>query len=296
MSISEKQLETWSHQGSVTQSSSTYNTVRDILNDDRAPYSPNRCDIFLQGSYGNSTNIYADSDVDIVLCSNQVFYSETGNLSATEKTAYDRWWTPGGYPFSEFRKDVISYLTTRFGEAVEPGTKAIKIHGNGARRDCDVLCCMQNRDYFSFSETDLSSYHSGICFWDSNQNKIVNYPKQHLQNCTTKHQSTSSKFKPTVRIIKNMRNRIIELGLINNGLAPSYYLEGMMYNVPNDQFVDSKVDTIVNCLNWLLGCKRKELLCANERYYLLRDNSNVCWKPENFEQFLTTTVEYWNTQ
>ena len=296
MAISENQLDTWSHQGSIHQSSNTYNTVSNVLKDDQAPYSPNLCDIYLQGSYGNSTNIYADSDVDIVLCSNQVFYSDTDRLTGSGKGEYENWRTAGGYTFPEFRKDVIAYLTSRFGDAVEPRSKAIKIHGNGTRRDCDVLCCMQNRSYYRFSKTDLNSYYSGICFWDNGQNKIVNYPKQHLSNCTAKHQATTNRFKPTVRIIKNMRNRMIELNLINGDLAPSYYLEGLIYNVPSNHFVSSKVDTIVNCLNWFNNCDRNDLLCANERYYLLRENSNVCWEPINFENFLSATIKFWNDQ
>ena len=39
MAISESQLETWSHQGSMTQSSTTYQTVRTALQDSRAVYA-----------------------------------------------------------------------------------------------------------------------------------------------------------------------------------------------------------------------------------------------------------------
>ena len=65
MAVSDAQLETWSHQGSKAQSAATYATVRRVLLDSRAPYANRSFDIFLQGSYNNDTNIYADSDVDI---------------------------------------------------------------------------------------------------------------------------------------------------------------------------------------------------------------------------------------
>src|SRR5690606_967984 len=67
MPIPESQLETWSHQGSITQSSSTYNTIKSVLEDSATPYAGRNFKVFLQGSYGNDTNIYAESDVDIVI-------------------------------------------------------------------------------------------------------------------------------------------------------------------------------------------------------------------------------------
>ena len=39
MPIPESQLETWSHQGSITQSSSTYNTIKSVLEDSTTPYA-----------------------------------------------------------------------------------------------------------------------------------------------------------------------------------------------------------------------------------------------------------------
>ena len=35
---------------------------------------------------------------------------------------------------------------------------------------------------------------------------------------------------------KNMRNYLIDQNRLRDGLAPSYFLEGMLHNVPNDRF------------------------------------------------------------
>lgn len=67
MAIPESQLETWSKQGSVTQSSTTYQIIRNALLDAKAVYADKTFEVFLQGSYGNDTNIYAESDVDTVM-------------------------------------------------------------------------------------------------------------------------------------------------------------------------------------------------------------------------------------
>ena len=66
MAIPEAQLDTWSAQGSITQSKNTYASIKGVLESANSPYYQRSFVSFLQGSYGNDTNIYADSDVDVV--------------------------------------------------------------------------------------------------------------------------------------------------------------------------------------------------------------------------------------
>ena len=66
MGISERQLETWAQQGNTGQFTDIYKSIRGNLLDGSAPYPAADVDVFLQGSYGNDTNVWADSDVDIV--------------------------------------------------------------------------------------------------------------------------------------------------------------------------------------------------------------------------------------
>ena len=85
-----------------------------------------------------------------------------------------------------------------------------------------------------------------------NPTQVSNYPNQHSQNLTAKHQATGNKLKPMIRIFKNMRSKLIDDGLIEKGSAPSYYIEGLLYNVPNDQFVGDYQDIFLNILNLAL--------------------------------------------
>jgi tRNA nucleotidyltransferase (CCA-adding enzyme) len=87
VAIPESQLDTWSHQGSIAQSSSTYNTIKNVLERGTTPYANKNFEVFLQGSYGNDTNIYAESDVDIVIVLNDCWQRDLEALSEEEKTA-----------------------------------------------------------------------------------------------------------------------------------------------------------------------------------------------------------------
>lgn len=295
MAIPESQLETWSKQGSVSQSQTTYATVRTYLEAKDAPYAEKSTSIFLQGSYGNDTNIYADSDVDIVIATSSIFYYDTSALTPDESATFDAHFTSeGGYTYGKFKKEVTDHLIQGFGTAVTPGKKAIFIQGDGHRRDTDVLPAVEHRRYTKFRTHADSTYASGITFWTSDGVKIVNYPKQHSKNVTVKHQRTSDWFKPTVRILKNMRNSMIAKGYLAEGLAPSYFLEGMLYNVPDSNFGKSYTDTVTEAINWIVKCDRAKLVCANEQYLLLHPTSPVTWRAASLETYLDAVVNFWN--
>jgi hypothetical protein len=189
---------------------------------------------------------------------------------------------------------VLAWLTTKFGSGVKAGKKAIFIPGNGSRRDADVLVCAEHRTYSSYRSADDANYRDGICFWTSDGNQIVNYPKQHSDNCTAKHQATSNRFKDNVRVLKNMRNTMNDRGYIGDDLAPSYFLEGMLWNVPAQNFVNSYQQTFENYMAWLEQCNSTQLCCANNIHYLLRDGHPVCWRTASFNTFRAAARRFWN--
>lgn len=293
MTIPESQLDTWASQGSIAQSKTTYGTVRTVLEESSAPYNSRSFQVFLQGSYGNDTNIYADSDVDIVMMLDSVYYTDLDALSTDETAAYNSARTPANYTFDQFKTEVVKHLTSRFGPSVTPGGKAVYIPASGNRRDCDVLPCVELRRYTRFNGYSDQRFHTGICFWTPNGTQIINFPKQHSANVTTKHQATGSWFKPVVRILKNMRNSMVDKGFIEAGVAPSYFLEGMLYNVPNDKFGLSYNSTVAEAMNWIIRCDRSQLLCANELYYLCSPASPVTWRSEKLETYLAAVQRFW---
>ncbi len=295
MAIPESQLETWSHQGSITQSSTTYNSIKNVLEASSTAYSGKNFKVFLQGSYGNDTNIYSESDVDIVIRLDDVFQSDLTQLNEDEKAAYQSAFNDATYTYTDFKRDVLLALTSQYGTAVKAGDKAIAIDASGSRRKADVIVAIQFRRYFKFRSSYDSEYVEGICFWNGKGDRIANYPKQHSSNLTGKHQSTSKWLKPMARVFKNMRTRMVDDGLIKAGIAPSYYIEGLLYNVPNDKFTTSFGDCVVNILNWYRqNAVKAELVCANEQYYLLRDGHHTCWNQANCDAFVEAAVTLWN--
>src|SRR5699024_4535215 len=95
--------------------------------------------------------IYADSDVDIVMCLTSVYYDDISSLDDAEKQRYKTDFSPSAYSYSDFKKEVLAWLTYKFGKGVKLGKKAIFIPGNGVRRDADVLVCAEHRSYSYYS-------------------------------------------------------------------------------------------------------------------------------------------------
>jgi hypothetical protein len=293
MTIPEAQFDTWAKQGAVATSRDTYAAIKMALEHPDAPYSSRDYSIFLQGSYGNDTNVYAESDVDVVIVLNDIYYHDVDGLSEAEKSNFNRAWTAATYTYSNFKCDVVAQLKRKFGQQVDVGDKAIYIPASGNRRNADVIVAAQYRRYHRFQDHNDQAYDVGICFWNASGDQIANYPRQHSENLTTKHKATANWLKPTIRIFKNMRNRMVADGKIEAGLAPSYYIEGLLYNVPPDKFGRNYSATFVNCYDWLCSADRSTFVCANEQYYLLREGSSVTWRAGKCTQFLDALADYW---
>ncbi len=294
MPIPEAQLETWSHQGAIKGSSSTYQSIKAKLESKDAAYAGKNVEVFLQGSYGNDTNIYSESDVDIVIVLKDCFQSDRKSLSEVEQAAWRSAHHDATYTHADFKRDVLALLVDAYGAEVNVGDKAISIDASGTRRKADVIPAIQYRRYYKFNGLHDQRYDEGICFYNAAGECIANYPKQHSANLKTRHQAANQWLKPMVRIWKNLRTKLVEDGKIEAGAAPSYYIEGLLYNVPVEKFGSSYEASFVNAFNWLVtDADKTKLVCANEQYYLLRDSAHTCWEPAKCDAFLDAAAKLW---
>ena len=295
MTIPEAQLQTWSHQGAITTSKDTYATIKRALESATAPYADRQFEVFLQGSYANDTNIYTESDVDIVICYTGAFFHNLEHLTLDQKNAFQASFPDGTYLYDTFKAGVQTALVRAFGNSVQPSNKAFKIAASGPRRSADVVPAFQHRRYIDFKSSGDGSYYEGISFFTAAGTRIDNFPGYHSRNLTTKHQATGNRFKPAVRVFKNIRSKLFEQGLMVKGEAPSYFIEGLLYNVPNELFAGTLSDTVLSILSWLhRTTDRSGFVCANKRYYLLRDSDPVCWPKANGAKFIDAAISLWN--
>ena len=113
MPISETQLSTWANQGSTGSATTLYDRIKRALDAD-AQLSLRSFDVFLQGSYRNSTNIHGESDVDVVAMLDQTYMPEYGALGAFERQQVEGTASPATYHLTDFRRDVSNAIRSAF--------------------------------------------------------------------------------------------------------------------------------------------------------------------------------------
>lgn len=206
-------------------------------------------DIYLQGSYRNYVNTTADSDVDIVAELTSICEFDTSHLTPWDARRFWENMQYSDYTYERFRADVQSILKNAFGGAVVEHAKAIEVKGNWMRMKVDVLPSWRYRQIHCYDGVNFTSY-DGIVFWVEGR-RIVNWPRQHFDSGVAKNEATKEQFKPAVRMIKNARRVAIDRGLLRDGIAPSYFVQALVWNVPNECFVGDSSATYCNIADWL---------------------------------------------
>lgn len=238
MAITDQQINAWTAQGATQQSSQTYSAVKTALDTFRGWESGTDKEVYLQGSYGNQTNIRGNSDVDVVIELSSTFMPETSKLTQPERELYDRNKIPGTYAYDNFRNDVFKALSAAFPGRVTWGNKCINVGSEGERLNADVVPAYEYRDYKHYRSSSDRSFDRGIWFKTNQapQRIVINYPRLHLENGRSKNTDsrTSGNFKPLVRAFKNARDHLIGEGILRDRITPSYFLECLIYNIPDE--------------------------------------------------------------
>jgi len=297
MAIPEAQLQTWSNQGAVATAKATHESVRNALSQATA-LSGRSFDVFLQGSYKNDTNIRGDSDVDIVVRLNSTFHYDLSLLDAAQQARWaEAYSTRATYVWEHFRGDVLAALVAYYGAgSVNPGRNAVTIAAGGGRLSADVVVATQYYLYTSFWGVNQQQSADGIAFYSQPDNRLViNYPLPHYDNGVAKNSvaRTNGWYKPSVRMIKNARTRLVEDGDLDEADAPSYFVECLIYNVPDSMFGTAYANTYYNVVKWLRGQNVSGFVCQNGVLGLFGP-AREQWSPASASTFLQALASQWD--
>lgn len=271
-------LTSWSHQGAITSSKNAYNAVCRAV--EAYDWPPDiQYDIYLQGSYRNDTNIRDSSDVDVVVqLKNHYIYDEAYGLFfrlTFHGNALHTW--------QNFKSHVENAMRYHFGwNKVTSGNKSIKVET--PYFTTDVVPCMQYRKLANGS----GEYVEGMTFYAVKENRwIVNFPKHHYYNGVYKNQSTQERYKSTIRVFKNAKSYMEKIELTPSGLAPSYFVECMLYNVPNHFFVYDLRDRWTAILVWLCQQANLDIFQCQNGQSMLFGSGLEHWSVPHAQKFIS---------
>ncbi len=288
MPLTESQLQAWTGQGGITASRDTHAAVRVAL-DRYMEIDSSKYEIYLQGSYKNDTNIRGDSDVDIVVQLNNTSGYDVAGLPLAQQSAFHQAYGDSNYQWSDFRDDVFRALVRYFGATeVQQGKKSIKLRAAPGRNAADVVPAFHYRRYEWFERPGSEGFADGIRFYHRDTlEAIVNFPKLHYQNGTALNAITSN-YKPSIRLFKNARNVAVAKGLLGANVAPSYFIEGALSNVPSTLFTASRLETFYGVLAYM---EQASMLWSTwrtqNRQHLLLGATSVQWSPDALRGFLS---------
>lgn len=283
--IPEDVLANWSLPGATVTAKYTHEAVRRAIDGINLPgLGP---EIYLQGSYRNSTNIRSASDVDILV--------EMALPKGTFSTDIEEinW-------FIAYKNSIALAVRKRFlGAEIKP--KCIKLPRTQSTVPADIVPVLKFQIKPIFPEL-TDSAPDGIRFFVLEENRwIVNYPRQHYQNGVEKNRRTENQYKSTVRMFKSA----LAAAKVK---APGYFIECLIFNVPDSLFLvgqpsgrslflgleqTSLRQRYFSVVEWLYSADLARFLCQNGRTYLFGPTPEQ-WTLFQAKTVITSLASLWN--
>lgn len=277
MAIPERTLSRWSHHQAAKAFKQAHVPIRQALAAHKG-LEQFRYEVFLQGSYKNDTNLGGDSDVDVVIRLAHKVNADVVALRGTElqrddshKAAHKQW--------QLFRRHALRAVRARFGDDASSGRKTLKIKKGRLPADADLVVTLR--------------YRGGIAFYLSDERRwVASFPQQHHQWGSKKEKATSQRFKRTIRMFKAARNRLVEKKVFAKDAAPSYFIECLLYNVPDGLFKPKLAPTYTGIIGWLKKTKLDGFQCQNGKVALFGPGQEQ-WTVQKAQAFIKALQGLW---
>ena len=294
MIYTEQKLQQWTTPLSSTEEQRAENTIRMIRSVVASDNELKNMDVevFLQGSYANNTNVRTESDVDVCIMLQDSFHCVYPEGGKDEDYGY----ISSDYTFTEYRDMIKKAIERKFGKAVvRDGNKSIKIQENTYHVQADIVPCFQLRNYFYDNSKDPAVFREGIWFVAKDNTRISNYPKIHRSNGITKNNRTNYRYKKLIRIMKHIKNEMVDKQITDGNIISSYLVECLIWNVPDkiitgyNTWTETIYQTLLFLLSSIVHEKHTEWGEVSEMLYLFRDRR---WNDELVKIWLEKTWGY----
>ena len=110
MTIPENQLEIWANTASTAKFKEAHESIRKVLEKYNWSSIIPDYEVYLQGSYKNSTATRKNSDVDLVVQLNSSFRRDISNLSEYESNLFSSDHSDATYLWENFWSDILNAL------------------------------------------------------------------------------------------------------------------------------------------------------------------------------------------
>ena len=261
-------------------------------------FSAEDVDIYMHGSYASKTNIYFPSSLEIVVELKQTEEFHPELVKPGDYHLYNNYFVnklPLEFTPQSFRDLFFTKFCEIVGAKASESHKTISFESIGkVKHSVEITPC------FSFIfEGEGGEKYKGILLYDQSMGShIVSFPKRHAENGKIKDIATKGNFKRTVRLFKSL-NAIYarEFDVSQPGSATGYFIECLLYNVPNKLFLDNKggefSDIFLKVMNYLIHCDLDEFTCQNQVWQLF-GTAKEFWNIKRAGDFLGAIWHLYN--
>lgn len=287
--FSQEILESWTRPVSESEDTKINNAismVKSALQRD-ANFNNLNYEVFVQGSYGNNTNIRINSDIDVNVMLTSSFFSRYPEGLGNR----DYGFVDVSIDYQNYQTLVLTALRNKFGSnSVTVGNKSLKIEANTYRVEMDCIPTIQFKNYEYLESRKADIFKEGVKYIANDVTIVINYPKVHIENGKAKNINVNRRYKRTVRLFKRIRNKMREENMNNYENITSFLLECLIWNIPDTRFTNyiSWDDILKNTLGYLIDAfdssEYDKMTEVSKMFYLFHDSRK--WTHREVKEFL----------
>jgi len=241
---------------------------------------------YIHGSYANNTNIFFPSNLEVCveLKLPRFEYAIAGDYFINHELEYGP---------KEFRQDLFDTLSEIIENDVKleclMNDKSITIPRHGPmKHSVEITPCVS----FTLVEDNGAEFKGVLVHNGKTGTNIATFPKLHKRNGEAKDIRCEGNFKRFVRLFKTLKAIAVrenkEDEMLNRA-ARGYFIECLLYNVPDNLFRGKTLnETFLKIINYLAHANLYYCVCQNDVWHLF-GKATEFWNEKAAGDFIKST-------
>ncbi len=256
-------------------------------------FDPNDVSIYLQGCYACKTNTKFQSKIEIIVEVNKTREFDYDTMVSSSMQMRDDFFIDFEHYFNvkRFKQVLADEIKKILGIRIIIGATTILIPSFGSvQHSIDVFPCFKYK-YFT---PEGGSIRSKLVYDEKLEEHFLMFTNLHTVNGNLKDTMTQGNFKRMVRFMKNLV-AISAREDKNIHFVRGYYVECLLYNVPNEMYLvtDGKLSSVfLKVINWLNFANLNDFICQNQMWSLW-GNADGFWDQHSARQFINDVIEFY---
>ncbi len=256
-------------------------------------FDPNDVSIYLQGCYACKTNTKFQSKIEIIVEVNKTREFDYDTMVPSSMQMRDDFFIDFEHYFNvkRFKQVLADEIKKILGIRIIIGATTILIPSFGSvQHSIDVFPCFKYK-YFT---PEGGSIRSKLVYDEKLEEHFLMFTNLHTVNGNLKDTMTQGNFKRMVRFMKNLV-AISAREDKNIHFVRGYYVECLLYNVPNEMYLvtDGKLSSVfLKVINWLNFANLNDFICQNQMWSLW-GNADGFWDQHSARQFINDVIEFY---